>query len=165
MGPELRPNNRNGIARLPVTALRGHRMADKLSVPRMSAIGPKRTPLAAPHMSAFGGKADIPRTCGHVGLLSPMKLRPKQSSRLTIVRVFGCKWRPIKCALLPVCQDQEGSGIGDEKYENEKVRSRDSARKPEQDVRRIERVSDVSVRTITREEIGRLGVKRGFGAS
>src|SRR5215471_7076370 len=69
------------------------------------------------------------------------------------------------CALLPVCQDQEGSTIGDEKYENEKVQSRDSARKPEQDVRRIERVSDVSVRTITREEIGRLGVKRGFGAS
>jgi hypothetical protein len=25
----------------------------------MSAIGPKRTSLAAPHMSAFGGKADI----------------------------------------------------------------------------------------------------------
>jgi hypothetical protein len=24
-----------------------------------SAFGPKRTPLAAPHMSAFGGKADI----------------------------------------------------------------------------------------------------------
>jgi hypothetical protein len=26
---------------------------------RMSAFGPKRTSLAAPHMSAFGGKADI----------------------------------------------------------------------------------------------------------
>jgi hypothetical protein len=25
----------------------------------MSAIGPKRTSLAAPHMSAFGGKADM----------------------------------------------------------------------------------------------------------
>jgi hypothetical protein len=25
-----------------------------------SAIGPKRTSLAAPHMSAFGGKADMP---------------------------------------------------------------------------------------------------------
>jgi hypothetical protein len=25
----------------------------------MSAIGPKRTSLFAPHMSAFGGKADI----------------------------------------------------------------------------------------------------------
>jgi hypothetical protein len=25
----------------------------------MSAIGPKRTSLVAPHMSAFGGKADI----------------------------------------------------------------------------------------------------------
>jgi len=27
---------------------------------RMSAIGPKRTSLVAPHMSAFGTKADIP---------------------------------------------------------------------------------------------------------
>jgi hypothetical protein len=27
----------------------------------MSAIGPKRTSLAAPHMSAFGGKADVAR--------------------------------------------------------------------------------------------------------
>jgi hypothetical protein len=27
---------------------------------RLSAIGPKRTSLAAPHMSAFGGKADMP---------------------------------------------------------------------------------------------------------
>jgi hypothetical protein len=26
----------------------------------MSAIGPKRTFLVAPHMSAFGGKADMP---------------------------------------------------------------------------------------------------------
>jgi len=25
----------------------------------MSAIGPKQTPASAPHMSAFGGKADI----------------------------------------------------------------------------------------------------------
>ena len=27
---------------------------------RMSAIGTKRTSLVAPHMSAFGGKADMP---------------------------------------------------------------------------------------------------------
>ena len=26
---------------------------------RMSAFGPKRTSLVAPHMSAFGGKADL----------------------------------------------------------------------------------------------------------
>ena len=26
----------------------------------MSAIGPKQTSASAPHMSAFGGKADIP---------------------------------------------------------------------------------------------------------
>jgi hypothetical protein len=30
----------------------------------MSAIGPKRTSLAAPHMSAFGGKADIEASNG-----------------------------------------------------------------------------------------------------
>src|SRR5512132_1608224 len=30
----------------------------------MSAIGPKRTSLAAPHMSAFGGKADM-TVCGN----------------------------------------------------------------------------------------------------
>jgi hypothetical protein len=29
----------------------------------MSAIGPKRTSLVAPHMSAFGGKADM-TVCG-----------------------------------------------------------------------------------------------------
>jgi len=30
----------------------------------MSAFGPKRTSLVAPHMSAFGGKADI-TVCGN----------------------------------------------------------------------------------------------------
>jgi hypothetical protein len=30
-----------------------------VAVPTMSAIGPKRTSLVAPHMSAFGGKADM----------------------------------------------------------------------------------------------------------
>ena len=34
------------------------RPANRMS-PRMSAIGPKRTFLGAPHMSAFGGKADM----------------------------------------------------------------------------------------------------------
>src|SRR5262252_7886065 len=29
----------------------------------MSAFGPKRTSLVAPHMSAFGGKADVPLGC------------------------------------------------------------------------------------------------------
>ena len=31
---------------------------------RMSAFGPKRTSLVAPHMSAFGGKADM-TVCGN----------------------------------------------------------------------------------------------------
>jgi hypothetical protein len=35
----------------------------------MSAIGPKRTSLVAPHMSAFGGKADMRQ----VSLLTPLQ--------------------------------------------------------------------------------------------
>jgi hypothetical protein len=34
----------------------------------MSAIGPKQTWAVAPHMSAFGGKADMPFCGAHVGL-------------------------------------------------------------------------------------------------
>jgi hypothetical protein len=32
----------------------------------MSAFGPKQTSLAAPHMSAFGGKADMASCTAHV---------------------------------------------------------------------------------------------------
>jgi hypothetical protein len=39
----------------------GRRSAERVLA--MSAIGPKRTFLAAPHMSAFGGKADM-TVCG-----------------------------------------------------------------------------------------------------
>jgi hypothetical protein len=38
------------------------------------AIGPKRTSLAAPHMSAFGGKADIVRQRGESRRFSASKL-------------------------------------------------------------------------------------------
>jgi hypothetical protein len=34
----------------------------------MSAIGPKQTSLAAPHMSAFGGKADMAYCSANVRL-------------------------------------------------------------------------------------------------
>jgi len=34
----------------------------------MSAIGPKRTSIVAPHMSAFGGKADMAIALRNVGL-------------------------------------------------------------------------------------------------
>ena len=34
----------------------------------MSAIGPKQTWMNALHMSAFGGKADMPFCAAHVGL-------------------------------------------------------------------------------------------------
>ena len=33
----------------------------------MSAIGPKRTSKVAPHMSALGGKADMPFCAAYVG--------------------------------------------------------------------------------------------------
>ena len=41
--------------------------ADEVNEQRlaMSAIGPKRTSLVAPHMSAFGGKADM-TICGNL---------------------------------------------------------------------------------------------------
>src|SRR6185295_13865714 len=41
---------------------RARRRGDRIRLP-MSAIGTKRTCRVAPHMSAFGGKADIMRTC------------------------------------------------------------------------------------------------------
>ena len=42
----------------------------------MSAIGPKRTFAFAPHMSAFGGKADIPRYAIY-SLYDPDKIFPQ----------------------------------------------------------------------------------------
>jgi hypothetical protein len=42
-----------------VLAQRGCRIENHFVAVRMSAIGPKRTSLVAPHMSAFWGKADI----------------------------------------------------------------------------------------------------------
>jgi len=39
----------------------------------MSAIGPKRTSLVAPHMSAFGGKADICRFALHMSAFDPKR--------------------------------------------------------------------------------------------
>src|SRR5262245_56712423 len=44
----------------------------------MSAFGPKQTSLVAPHMSAFGGKADM-TVCG--GLLSRSLLGVKRTCR------------------------------------------------------------------------------------
>src|SRR5262249_45813507 len=45
------------ITLLPVTGR--HNLMTQLRPAFMSAIGPKRTSLVAPHMSAFGGKADM----------------------------------------------------------------------------------------------------------
>jgi hypothetical protein len=55
---------------------------------RMSAIGPKRTSLVAPHMSAFGGKADMTLTGLYV------RLWPMAAKRLILralsFPVFQC---------------------------------------------------------------------------
>src|SRR5262245_12825740 len=49
--------------------------------PLMSAFGPKRTSLVAPHMSAFGGKADM-TVCGS----------PLSRSLLGVKRTFAAKF-------------------------------------------------------------------------
>jgi hypothetical protein len=51
----------------------------------MSAIGPKRTSLVAPHMSAFGGKADITLRLCIVGFL----FRLRHSGRFAPTDCFG----------------------------------------------------------------------------
>ena len=50
----------------------------------MSAIGTKRTLASAPHMSAFGGKADIPRCPGHA--------RSSQANYLVVELSLTRKW-------------------------------------------------------------------------
>jgi hypothetical protein len=47
----------------------------------MSAIGPKRTSLVAPHMSAFGGKADMARK--YLNIRQRAKMGVRSSSRTT----------------------------------------------------------------------------------
>jgi len=50
IGPQTRKKRKNAL-------FRSEYFPDSLF--SMSAIGPKRTSLVAPHMSAFGGKADM----------------------------------------------------------------------------------------------------------
>jgi len=53
----------------------------------MSAIGPKRTSVFAPHMSAFGGKADMPPLAtGRRGKQS--NIEPVSTPRLRKKRIF-----------------------------------------------------------------------------
>ena len=46
----------------------------------MSALGTKRTCRVALHMSAFGGKADIARTCRNVALIGNVASTIKPSA-------------------------------------------------------------------------------------
>ena len=50
---------------LPDTVSQSEGAPRTISYTRMSAFGTKRTSDVALHMSAFGGKADIVRTCRH----------------------------------------------------------------------------------------------------
>jgi len=71
----------------------------------MSAFGPKRTSLFAPHMSAFGGKADIDRygnrmlrraSCGSelrmndYPVVEPSTPSPRNEMLRDVAIVFGC---------------------------------------------------------------------------
>jgi len=62
----------------------------------MSAFGPKRTSQVAPHMSAFGGKADIAII---------RKASPEQSrSRSMIWLLCGCGLPPSEAVIdAPIC--------------------------------------------------------------
>ena len=49
----------------------------------MSAIGTKRTCLVAPHMSAFGGKADMPLCTAEMSAFDPKRISYPQSTSVT----------------------------------------------------------------------------------
>jgi hypothetical protein len=58
-----RENSQSAWRRCAAHATRAGRRGDRIRA-AMSAIGPKRTSVSAPHMSAFGGKADM-TVCGN----------------------------------------------------------------------------------------------------
>jgi hypothetical protein len=58
----------------------------------MSAIGPKRTSLVAPHMSAFGSKADIAIDGQNVRLCPLLTFQNCRS-----MSAFGVKFLPRHC--------------------------------------------------------------------
>jgi hypothetical protein len=66
----------------------------------MSAIGPKRTSLAAPHMSAFGDKADI------FVILSTISLRQCRSMRRRIAKPSFCRGPSIGSDALVALLDE-----------------------------------------------------------
>src|SRR5262245_35132303 len=69
--------NSESLRAIPDRSLCGHMVAK----PAMSAIGPKRTSLVAPHISAFGGKADM-AYCGNT--LSRSLLGVKRTCRFAL---------------------------------------------------------------------------------
>src|SRR5262245_19338835 len=90
----------------------------------MSAIGPKRTFLVAPHMSAFGGKADMPfvvanskikvqnfRALFWAGSLNRFFQRAFPLLRLRIFSVFQCRVRYAKFTMLQTSEPHAVKGV------------------------------------------------------
>src|SRR6476620_2626876 len=93
----------------------------------MSAIGPKRTSLVAPHMSAFGGKADMTiGTCPLSWSLSGVKqtslvaahmsaFDPKRTlmlqNQLSECSLSVCSFATIQCPILTVRDDDEAARV------------------------------------------------------
>src|SRR5262249_46910778 len=72
-------------------------LSQLLSSVKMSAIGPKRTCASAPHMSAFGGKADMTFcTYSSVGAMSATSGHPHCS----VVRPFLARRLVVTCYAL-----------------------------------------------------------------
>src|SRR5262245_49412442 len=91
----------------------------------MSAIGPKRTSLAAPHMSAFGGKADVAfvvtnskikienfRALFWARSLNRFFQSPFPLLRLRVLSGLQCRIRYAKFTMLQTSEPQAVKGAG-----------------------------------------------------
>ena len=79
----------------------------------MSAIRPKRTSLAAPHMSAFGGKADIANTYARSDYYSAAAREPvilTEACTATAASASSISWLAIRGPI--------GSNIGVPEWED-----------------------------------------------
>src|SRR5262245_29030380 len=93
----------------------------------MSAFGPKRTSVVAPHMSAFGGKADM-TGCGsplsrsllgvkrtwliaaHMSASDPKRTLMLQN-HLSECSLSVCSFSTIRCPILTVRDDDEAARV------------------------------------------------------
>src|SRR5262245_51372746 len=77
----------------------------------MSAIGPKRTSLVAPHMSAFGGKADM-TVCGCLLFRSLLGVK-----RTWAIALHMSAFDPKRTSTSPACLFARRSGSEDDRAE------------------------------------------------